>query len=184
MSTYPSTVPAQALPAVGCVLGHSASPVERPRQPRGSTAPCRASCSLPLHDPPCPAISQSWRELTRSERKDTSHDNPMDSGLSDGVSKGACARARHRVVPRLLAPKGLLSRLSLLKIQAKVYAHVLLDTDLLKWKDVFLSVERFLWCFKLSQSGTTVIRNMLGFGTLFVEGKPCLRMAGPRNLLF
>lgn len=67
----------------------------------------------------------------------------MESGFADVVTKGTCTLSLRRAMSRLLAPKGLLLRLSLLKIKAKVHAHVLLDTDLRKWKDVFLSVERF-----------------------------------------
>lgn len=89
-------------------------------------------------------ISQSSWELTRYEHRDTSNDNPMESGLSGAVSKGTCTPLLHCKISQLLAPKGLLLRLSLLKIKAKACAHVLLDTDLRKWKDIFLSVECFL----------------------------------------
>lgn len=91
-------------------------------------------------------ISQSLWELTRYEHRDTSNDNPMESGFSDVVSKGACT-SLHCITSQLLAPTGLLLRLSLLKKKAKVYAHALLDTDLQRWKDIFLAAECFSRCF-------------------------------------
>lgn len=182
MPIYPLTIPAHALPAVGFMLGHSTFHIKRLRHL------CRTSLrliyALTQHNQEYSAISQSLWELTRAERRDTSNDNPTESGVPDAAHEGACARSLRRVTPQLLAPKGLLLRLSLLKIKAKVYAHVLLDTDLRKWKDVSLSVERLLWCLKFSQSGTTVTRNLLDFRTLLVEGKSSLRTADLRNLLF
>lgn len=183
MPIYPLTIPAHALPAVGFMLGHSTFHIKRLRHLCRNISPLRLIYSLTQCNQEYSAISQSLWELTRAERRDTSNDNPMESGVPDVACKGARALSLRRVTPQLLAPKGLLLRLSLLKIKAKVYAHVLLDTDLRKWKDVSLSVERLLWCLKFSQSGTTVTRNLLGFGTLLVEGKSSLRMADPRNLL-
>lgn len=176
MPICPLTVPAHALPAVGFMLGHSTFHIKRRRHLRRNTSPFRLIYSFTQHNQQCSVISQSSWELTRSERKDTSNDNPMESGLSEVASTGTCTLPLHCVTSRLLAPKGLLLRLSLLKIKAKVYAHVLLDTDLWKWKDILLSVERF----RYSQSGTTVPCNMLGLGTLLVEGNPSWRTADPR----
>lgn len=184
MPIYPLTIPAHALPAVGFMLGHSTFHIKRLRHLCRNISPLRLIYSLTPHNQEYSAISQSLWELTRAERRDTSNDNPTESGVPNVACRVAHALLPRRVTPRLLAPKGLLLRLSLLKIKAKVYAHVLLDTDLRKWKDVSLSVEHLLWCLKFSQSGTTVTHNLLGFGTLLVEGKSTLTTADPRNLLF
>lgn len=143
MPIYPLTVPAHALPAVGFMPGHSTFHIKRLRHLLRNISPFRLIYSFTQRNQQYSAISQSLWELTRSEHRDTSNDNPVESGFSDVVSKGTCMLLLHGVMSRLLAPKGLLLRLSLLKIKAKVYAHVLLDTDLWKWKDILLSVERF-----------------------------------------
>lgn len=184
MPIYPLTIPAHALPAVGFMLGHSTFHIKRLRHLCRTISPLRLIYSLTQRNQEYSAISQSLWELTRAEHRDTSNDNPTESGVPNVACKGARALSPRRVTPQLLAPKGLLLRLSLLKIKAKVYAHVLLDSDLRKWKDVSLLVEHFLWCLKFSQSGTTDTHNLLGFKTLLVEGKSSLRMADPSNFLF
>ena len=181
MPSHPLTVPAHALPAVGSMLGHSASRPGRRRHPRRNTSPPRPSRSLAQRDQQRPVTSQA---LAGSARRDPSNDNPMESGFPGGAPEGARTLPRHGATSRLLAPTGLSWRLSLLKVGAKVYAHVPSDTDLRKRKDIFLSVERFSRGFELGQSGTAVTSNTLGFGTLLLEGKPSLRTADPRNLLF
>lgn len=183
MPIYPLTIPAHALPAVGFMLGHSTFHIKRLRHLCRNISPLRLIYSFTQCNQEYSAISQSLWELTRAARRDTSNDNPTEPGLPDVACEGVRTLSLRRVTPQLLAPKGLLLRLSLLKIKAKVYAHVLLDTDLRKWKDISLSVEHLLWCLKFSQSGTTVTRNLLGFGTLLVEGKSSLRTADLRNLL-
>lgn len=142
MPIYPLTIPAHALPAVGFMLGHSTFHIKRLRHLCRNISPLRLIHPLTPHNQEYSAISQSLWELTRAEHRDTSNDNPTESGVPD-VACRVCTLCRC-VTPRLLAPKGLLLRLSLLKIKAKVSAHVLLDTDLRKWKDVSLSVEHLL----------------------------------------
>lgn len=164
MPICPLTVPAYALPAVGFTPGYSTFHIKRLRHLRMNVSfqthlLTHTTQSVILCD-----ITSSW-ELTRYGHRDTSNDNPMESGFSDAVSKGTCTSLLHCKTSQLLAPKGLLLRLSLLKIKAKACAHVLLDTDLRNWKDVFLSVECFSRSFKFGQSGTMVTCNMLGFVT-------------------
>lgn len=140
MPIYPLTIPAHALPAVGFMLGHSTFHIKRLRHLCSNISPLRLIYSLTQHNQEYSAMSQSLWELTRAEHRDTSNDNPTESGFPMSPAR-VRALSLHHVTPQLLAPKGLLLRLSLLKIKAIVYAHVLLDTDLRKWKEVSLSVE-------------------------------------------
>lgn len=140
MPVNPLTVPAHALPAVGFMLGHATFRIKRLRHLRRSISPLRLIYSFTQHNQQYSALSQSSWDLTRSERRDTSNDNPMESGVPGVISKDTCALPLHCLTSRLLAPKGLLLRLSLLKIKAEVYAHVLLETDLPKWKDLSFTI--------------------------------------------